>query len=218
VTCCALIHHVFVVGFSVLYNKSYMKILQDGIMFRTADCSVLAHETSEIYYSGIFCIVYLAIDTYYGILAPTARAKNLDYLLLYHHVNGIVLMTCSIYWKHGLYMTYIAHAMELSSIFLGFKVILKEKNVSKSWRTLNDAVFALSFVICRLYLTLSSVFIAIQLFSFGCWDTMTFVDVLVVYCVLLYSALTGFWTFGILRKLVHFLFYPSSSSADDKED
>lgn len=75
-------------------------------------------------------------------------------------------------------------------------------DASAALKSANNIIFAASFVICRVYLTASSVLIAMSLYSSGCWAVFSLVDFLVVYCCGLYVALTGFWTYGIMSKAV----------------
>lgn len=105
VTTIALIHHMSVVLYSLFWNSSFFWILHDGVMLNTVDCGPLSHSNQEIYFSGIFGIVYLAMDSYYAILAPAFRGeKKVDWLLLFHHFNGVVLIYCALHSNHGLYM------------------------------------------------------------------------------------------------------------------
>ena len=106
VTAVAVTHHIIVVLYSLVLNSSYMSILQEGIQFNTTDCSPLFHSNDQVYYSGIFAIVYLTIDSYYGIIAPATDGVPLNWLMLFHHVNGVVLIACSLYARHGLYMVW----------------------------------------------------------------------------------------------------------------
>lgn len=137
VTTMALLHHALVVIFSICFNSPYLSILQDGFLFRIADCSALSFHTDEVYYTGIIGIVYLALDSVYAIITPASRGeKPIDWLLLFHHFNGVVLIFCALYAGHGLYMV----------------------NTTVHWEANAVLIFLLTFVLsfqCRfIYLTL----------------------------------------------------------------
>lgn len=198
------VHHCVVVWFSWFHNYPYMELLNRGIRGDTTDCAGLGHYERNIYYSGIFCTVYLVFDSVYDIFLPMARGQRGDLLMLFHHLNGVTLIMYALGAKHGLYMVYISHLMEFSSIFLAIKDIIKNVSFETPGvvKMANDAVFAISFVVCRNYVTIASVVMMISFYRNGCWDTFSFVDSLVVYCTFLYCGLTGFWSYGIICKFI----------------
>lgn len=105
VTAVALSHHIAVVAYSVLYNDAYLTLLHAGILFNTDGCGALSLRTDQVYYTGIFAVVYLAMDSVYAILMPAWRGeKRIDALLLFHHINGVALISCALFAGHGLYM------------------------------------------------------------------------------------------------------------------
>lgn len=101
----SLIHHCAVVGYSLCFNYSYMQMLHDGFRLAIDTCSPLKHSTSEIYQSGLFSVVYLFFDSIYGLYLQDDGNKNkIDKLLLFHHLNGVVLISAALKAQHGQYM------------------------------------------------------------------------------------------------------------------
>ena len=100
-------------------------------------------------------------------------------------------------------MVYICHIMEISSIFLSFKDLLKHYGAPEWMKLSNDMAFALSFLIVRIYVTLASVFMLTGMYSNDCleWDSLCLLDVLIIYTTVLYCFLTSFWSYGIARKM-----------------
>lgn len=192
----SFLHHVIVTAYSLIFNPSFTQLVYNGLLFNINSCDHLKHNTPELYYSGIFTVIYLAQDTWFDLLNNPSQNK----LLIYHHINGVFLVAYSLIMEHGGYMVYICHVMEFSSIFLSLKNIFKHLEISELYKDINDLSFSISFILVRNYLTLSSLFLVIISFQNNCMNDMILGDKLIIYTALLFVALTAFWCYGIIKK------------------
>jgi hypothetical protein len=213
--CCivSMIHHIVVTFYCIVYNFSYMEILQDSFKSELLSCDVLQHSTPPIYYSGIFTITYLAFDCVFDLSTNVMSNK----LLIFHHLNGVGLVSYALYTHYGEYMVYICHIMELSSVFLSLKGILKYFNAPASLKLANDAIFAISFLIVRIYTTLASVFVIYNMYRNNCLVEIKFLDFLIAYTTVLYVFLTSFWSYGIVKKMVSTLMGTDKDSGENEK-
>lgn len=214
VACCivSMIHHIIVTFYCIVYNYSYMDILHDSFKFGNLSCDTLQHSTPPIYYSGIFTITYLAFDCLFDL----SRNVNSNKLLIFHHINGVGLVSYALYTHYGEYMVYICHIMELSSIFLSLKGILKYFDSPSLLKLINDAVFAVSFLVVRVYTTLASVLIIVHMYRNNCLESIKFLDILIAYTTLLYVLLTTFWSYGIVNKVISTIKGSDATSVEKK--
>ena len=211
----SLIHHTMVTIYCFCWNYSFIDLLNSSFSTFPISCDTTLYSTPYTLFSGIFTVVYLSFDAVYDLAPDVSKNK----LLIFHHVNGVVLISCALVASYGEYMIYIAHIMEISSIFLGLKELFKIRKAPEWLKLANDLTFALTFLVVRIYSTLASVFILKGLFYNNCLETFTFLDFLNSYTTVLYCILTSFWSFGILRKVFALFFKPSKSlsGAKDKE-
>lgn len=199
----SLVHHVGVTVYCLHFNYSFMPLLHSSFHSSVLPCDTSLFSTPQIYYSGIFTIVYLAFDMVLDLLPDISKNK----LLIFHHINGVVLVSYALLTHHGEYMVYICHVMEISSIFLSLKDLLKYFGAPEVLKTVNDMAFALSFLSVRSYVTLASVFVITGMYSNGCLtlDSLRLLDCLIIYTTVLYVCLTSFWSYGIVRKVFRVL-------------
>ncbi len=191
----SLIHHIIATFYSLYANSSYIIALHNAFLLNDIeDCSILYLSTQQSYHVGIFAIVYFIFDT---IFDPEVIKNK---LLLFHHINGIVLIAIALYNGKGVYVAYVAHVMEFSSIFLSLKVILKDNGYSNILKLANDMIFAVVFLLSRAYLTVSNALLTYSLYKTNCLDGGS-IDILVVYTGVLFVVLTTFWSFGIVKKI-----------------
>lgn len=195
----SLFHHVTICAYSFLKNFQFMILLQSSFQSVSLPCDTSLFSTHQIYYSGIFTIVYLAYDTIFDLFRSPSKNK----LLIFHHFNGVFLVSYALLAHYGQYMVYICHVMEVSSIFLSMKDLLKYYGASEGIRLTNDLFFAASFLVVRIYVTLASVLMITGMYNQGCLTTesVTFLDGLIIYTTGLYVVLTTFWSYGIVKKV-----------------
>mmetsp|Transcript_2526 Transcript_2526/g.4581 ORF Transcript_2526/g.4581 Transcript_2526/m.4581 type:complete len:261 (+) Transcript_2526:96-878(+) len=213
----SLFHHVGICAYSLLYNYSFMtqlvNVVQSSFPGSTLalPCDTPLFSTPAIYYSGTFTIVYLTYDMIFDLMPHPSKNK----LLIFHHINGVGLIGYALVSHYGQYMVYISHIMELSSIFLSLKELLKYYGVPEGIRLGNDLAFAASFLVVRVYMTLASVFTITAVYRGGCitLSSISLLDGLIVYTTILYICLTLFWSYGILKKMYGVLTGTKSTKA-----
>lgn len=195
----SLVHHVSVTVYCLSCNYSFMTLLHSSFLSSVLPCDARLYSTPSIYYSGIFTIVYLAFDMLFDLVPNMSKNK----LLIFHHINGVVLVWYSLITHYGEYMVYICHIMEISSIFLSIKELLKFYEAPEGLKLANDMAFAFSFLVVRIYVTLASVFMLTGMYNNDCFQfgTLTLLDVLIMYTTVLYCVLTTFWSCGIIKKM-----------------
>ena len=103
----SFVHHITVTAYCLCYNYSFMTLLHSSFLASVLPCDARLYTTPFVYFSGIFTIVYLAFDMLYDLMRNASKNK----LLIFHHINGVVLVTYSLTHHYGQYMVYICHIM-----------------------------------------------------------------------------------------------------------
>lgn len=204
-TCCliSLLHHMIVSIASFSVNISFLRLLMKGIAFQTDQCEPLHYATNSLAYTGTFSVAYLLLDTIFDLIPKWNENK----LMIFHHINGIVLISISVNTLYGQFMVVTAHLMEVSSVFLNVKTMTKEFNIHESMKDINDMLFALSFLVVRNYASWACVAIVISLSFNSCFNRFTFIDFLMIYTTIFFLVLNTFWSYGIVKKMLS-VFYP----------
>ena len=193
----SLVHHVVVSVACFSANVSFLKVLNDGITFQTDSCDPIRYATNPLAYVGTFSVAYLLLDSIFDLIPHWNNNK----LMIFHHLNGIVLISISINTQYGQYMVYTAHMMEVSSVFLNAKLLLREFKAPDAMKDLNDKAFAISFLVIRNYTSWACLFLVYSLYRNGCFQTISFMDVLIVYTSIFFVIINTFWSYGIIGKV-----------------
>lgn len=210
----SLVHHLAVTIYCLRINHPFMTLLHSSFLSSTLPCEARLFSTPFIYFSGIFTIIYLIFDMVLDLLPNISKCK----LLIFHHINGVVLISYSLTTHYGEYMVYICHIMEISSIFLSFKELLKFYDAPDGLKLVNDMAFALSFLVVRIYVTLASVFMLSGMYNNDCFQqAVTLLDMLIIYTTGLYCVLTSFWSYGIVKKMRGVIMKMISGAGNSKE-
>jgi hypothetical protein len=208
-TCClmSLLHHAIVSIASFSVNISFLGLLTKGITFQTDQCEPLYFATNSLAYTGTFSVAYLLFDTIFDLMPKWSENK----LMIFHHINGIVLISISVNTMYAQFMVVTAHLMEVSSVFLNMKSVLKEFDFSDGMKDINDKLFALSFLVVRNYTSWACLAIVISLARNSCFNHFTFIDFLMIYTTVFFLALNTFWSYGIVMKVMSIL-YPTNGA------